>query len=82
MKSVFFSIFLETKLSHKFTVSIVKTILFTEVALIAFAANSILCRLALGIRLIDASGFAGVRLLSGAVVLFLIILRAIKIKLE
>jgi len=50
-----------------------KTIIFTALALTAFAANSVLCRLALGDRTIDASGFTVVRLLSGAIVLFLII---------
>ncbi|QMV16833.1 DMT family transporter [Vibrio spartinae] len=43
-------------------------------ALIAFAANSVLCRLALGHEAIDASSFTAIRLLSGAVVLFLIVL--------
>ncbi len=59
---------------NKFNFNLVKTILFTGFALIAFAANSVLCRLALGMKLIDASSFTIVRLLSGAVVLFLIIL--------
>ena len=42
-------------------------------ALIAFAANSVLCRLALGNEAIDASSFTVIRLLSGTIVLFLII---------
>ena len=42
-------------------------------ALIAFAANSILCRLALGEGAIDASSFTTIRLLSGAIALLLII---------
>jgi drug/metabolite transporter (DMT)-like permease len=50
-----------------------KTILFTALALIAFAANSILCRLALGEESIDASGFTIIRLVSGIVVLLLIL---------
>ena len=50
-----------------------RTISFTVLALIAFAANSVLCRLALGDRTIDASSFTVIRLLSGAIVLFLII---------
>ena len=50
-----------------------RTIIFTVLALIAFAANSVLCRLALGDRTIDASSFTVIRLLSGAIVLFLII---------
>ena len=42
-------------------------------ALIAFAANSVLCRLALGERAIDAPSFTVIRLLSGAMVLLAII---------
>lgn len=51
----------------------VKTIIFTGLALIAFAANSVLCRLALGEEAIDASSFTIIRLLSGAIVLLAII---------
>jgi drug/metabolite transporter (DMT)-like permease len=47
----------------------VKTAAFTALALLAFAANSILTRLALGRHLIDAATFTGVRLAAGAVVL-------------
>jgi len=50
-----------------------KTILFTIFALIAFAANSVLCRLALGENTIDASSFTSIRLLSGAFVLYVIL---------
>jgi len=52
---------------------LVKTPLFTGLALIAFAANSVLCRLALGGKSIDASGFTVIRLLSGALVLLAIL---------
>lgn len=45
----------------------------TSVALIAFAANSVLCRLALGDESIDAAGFTSIRLLAGAVVLALLV---------
>jgi drug/metabolite transporter (DMT)-like permease len=38
-------------------------------AMCAFAANSLLCRLALGARLIDAATFTSARLVSGAVLL-------------
>jgi drug/metabolite transporter (DMT)-like permease len=48
--------------------------LLTAIAMLAFAANSLLCRLALGAGLIDAASFTGVRVLSGAVMLGLIIL--------
>ncbi|MSN26511.1 MAG: EamA family transporter [Geobacter sp.] len=44
----------------------------TAVSLIAFAANSILCRLALGSASIDAASFSTIRLLSGALVLMLL----------
>lgn len=54
-------------------ISLTKTLLSTAVTLIAFAANSILCRFALGEETIDAAGFTIVRLLSGALVLFIII---------
>ncbi|HEX8733963.1 MAG TPA: DMT family transporter [Pyrinomonadaceae bacterium] len=49
-----------------------KVVLFTSFALVAFAFNSILCRLALGAEAIDAASFTFVRLVSGAVVLVLI----------
>ncbi len=45
------------------------TLVLASLALIAFAANSVLCRLALGGSLIDATGFSAVRLTSGAFVL-------------
>ena len=40
--------------------------------MVAFAGNSLLCRLALGGRSIDAASFTTIRLVSGAVVLWLI----------
>jgi len=43
------------------------------IALVAFAANSVLCRLALDIYQMDPASFTVVRLLSGALVLFAII---------
>lgn len=42
--------------------------------MLAFAANSLLCRLALGQELIDAASFTSVRVISGAVTLWLIVL--------
>ncbi|NQZ91803.1 MAG: DMT family transporter [Moritella sp.] len=51
----------------------IKTIGYTITALIAFAANSVLCRMALKDNAIDASSFTAIRLLSG-VVMFLILL--------
>ncbi len=52
---------------------LLKTSLLTGMALIAFAANSVLCRLALGNEAIDAPSFTGIRLLSGAITLFIIL---------
>jgi len=46
-----------------------QTALLTVLAMLAFAANSILCRLALGQGLIDAASFGSVRILSGGLVL-------------
>ncbi len=51
-----------------------KIFFLTAFALVCFALNSILCRLALGTQLIDAASFTAVRLLSGAVTLALIYL--------
>lgn len=42
--------------------------------MLAFAANSLLCRMALGNELIDAASFTSVRVISGAVTLSLILL--------
>ncbi|NQY88798.1 MAG: DMT family transporter [Colwellia sp.] len=52
---------------------LLKTSLLTGLALIAFAANSVLCRLALGNGAIDASSFTVIRLVSGAIALFIIL---------
>jgi len=51
-----------------------RTLFLTAAAMVAFAANSLLCRMALGEGLIDAATFTSVRLVSGAVVLWLIVL--------
>jgi drug/metabolite transporter (DMT)-like permease len=50
------------------------TLLLTTIAMLAFAANSLLCRLALGAGLIDAASFTGVRVASGAIMLGLIVI--------
>lgn len=47
--------------------------LFTVLALIAFAGNSVLCRYALKGDVIDALSFTSIRLISGAVFLLLLI---------
>lgn len=54
-------------MSHK------KTVALTALAMIAFAGNSLLCRVALAHTAIDAASFTSIRLLSGALVLWLII---------
>lgn len=55
-----------------------KTILLTVLALLAFAGNSVLCRLALNDGVIDAASFTSIRLFSGA--LFLVFLVTIRTK--
>jgi drug/metabolite transporter (DMT)-like permease len=47
-------------------------ILLTALAMVAFAANSLLCRLALGASEIDAASFTTIRVLSGVITLVLI----------
>lgn len=47
-----------------------KALFLTVTALTAFAANSVLCRLALGAQAIDAASFTTIRLVSGAVLLW------------
>lgn len=51
-----------------------KAVLYTTLALLAFAANSVFCRLALGNGDIDAAGFTLIRLFSGAMVLSVVVL--------
>ncbi|WP_322069906.1 DMT family transporter [Paraburkholderia bannensis] len=46
-----------------------RTVLLTSAAMVAFASNSLLCRLALQHASIDAASFASIRLVSGAVML-------------
>ena len=53
--------------------NLIKTVVFTGLALVAFAANSVLCRLALADGAIDAIGFTILRLVSGAICLLVII---------
>ena len=50
-----------------------RTVLLTAVTMLAFAANSLLCRLALQQGSIDPASFGSVRLVSGAVMLALIV---------
>ena len=52
--------------------SSLQTILLTTFAMIAFASNSLLNRIALGQNTIDATGYTTIRLVSGAVMLFIL----------
>lgn len=49
-----------------------RLVFLTACAMVAFAANSLLCRMALGAQQIDAASFTTVRLASGALALWLI----------
>jgi len=49
----------------------IKVIACTVFALLAFAGNSVLCRLALGENMIDAASFTIIRLLSGIIILLI-----------
>ena len=55
------------------SISPARTISATAFALVAFAFNSILCRLALGAAAIDAVSFTAIRLISGALVLYILL---------
>lgn len=50
-----------------------KIFALTSLAMIAFAANSLLCRMALGDSAIDPASFSTLRLISGALILWLIV---------
>ncbi len=51
----------------------VHTVMYTLIALVAFAANSVLCRIALKGEAIDASSFTIIRLLSGVFTFFILL---------
>ena len=53
--------------------SYLRIVTLTSLAMIAFAGNSLLCRIALKDTSIDASSFTTIRLISGAVILWLIV---------
>ncbi len=53
--------------------STIRVSMLTLLTMIAFAGNSILCRIALKNTAIDAASFTSIRLISGAVVLWLIV---------
>jgi drug/metabolite transporter (DMT)-like permease len=50
----------------------VRVVALTSLAMIAFAGNSLLCRIALKHTSIDATSFTTIRLISGAVMLWLV----------
>ncbi|MEO8847510.1 MAG: DMT family transporter [Casimicrobiaceae bacterium] len=50
-----------------------RVIALTSLAMLAFAGNSLLCRIALTRSGIDAASFAAIRLISGAVMLWLVV---------
>ncbi len=52
--------------------SVARPIIYTSVAMLAFAGNSIICRLALRDGAIDPAAFTSIRLLAGAITLLLI----------
>lgn len=51
----------------------VRLIVIVAIAMLAFAANSVLCRMALDDTAIDAASFTAIRLISGAVMLALLL---------
>src|SRR5262245_32862588 len=53
----------------------VPTMAFTAMALVAFAGNSVLCRMALREATIDPATFSVIRFLSGAIMLLLVAAR-------
>lgn len=57
-----------------------RAVFYTGLAMLAFAGNSILCRMALADGAIDPASFTAIRLLSGAVALLLILGSAGKLK--
>lgn len=57
-----------------------KTLLLTAMAMLAFAANSLLCRQALDDGSIDAASFTALRLVSGTLMLWLLVHRRIGVR--
>jgi drug/metabolite transporter (DMT)-like permease len=53
--------------------SYTRTILLTSLAMFAFASNSLLCRIALKYTGIDAASFTTIRVISGAIMLWLLV---------
>jgi len=57
-----------------------QTLLLTAIAMFAFAANSLLCRLALGAGLVDAASFATIRIGAGALALGALVLPRLRVQ--
>jgi len=53
--------------------SLTRVFVLTSFAMVAFAGNSLLCRMALKDSQIDAASFTSIRIISGALVLYLIV---------
>ena len=49
-----------------------RVFVYATLAMVAFAANSVICRVALGQASVDAASFTTIRVVSGAIVLLLI----------
>ena len=62
--------------------SFVRTMIYTILALLAFAANSVICRLALKDGAIDPGLFTSIRLSSGAIVLIVLVFMSKERRLE
>ena len=60
-------------LSVRIEMSYARIVSLTSLAMIAFAGNSLLCRAALMHTSIDAASFTAIRLISGAIMLWLIV---------
>src|SRR6185437_1392177 len=73
MRARIHALFLPTPSRSNPTMPFLRTTIFTALALIAFAGNSLLCRAALAHTRIDAASFTTVRLLSGALVLWCLV---------
>jgi drug/metabolite transporter (DMT)-like permease len=59
--------------NRKFPMLHIRTLVLTLLAMIAFAGNSLLCRIALKHTSIDAASFTTIRLTAGAIMLWLIV---------
>ncbi len=53
--------------------SSIRLLVLTSLAMLAFAGNSLLCRVALKHTSIDAASFTAIRLISGAGMLWLVV---------